>query len=93
MAISELRALSFNTGERSQGSRHVKAFKDSVKATGMLNETTLYLETMRFKLLQDVDVILRLAIKGKAPSPLPKPIPDINEVRLLYRLLKEEKQK
>jgi succinate dehydrogenase / fumarate reductase iron-sulfur subunit len=90
-AISELRALSFKFGDQSQGSRHVQAFKDSVKASGMLNETTLFLRTMGLRLIQDVDVILKMATKGKAPSPFPRPIPRINEVRSLYRIAKEAK--
>jgi succinate dehydrogenase / fumarate reductase iron-sulfur subunit len=92
-AISELRALSFSSGDASQGSRHVQAFKDSVKASGMLNETTLFLKTMRLKLLQDVDVILRMTTKGKAPSPFPRPVPRIKEVRSLYRVAKEAQEK
>ncbi len=92
-AISELRALSFESGDASQGSRHVQAFRDSVKAGGMLNEATLYLRTMRLKVVQDIDVILNMAIKGKAPSPLPRPIPRIKEVRTLYRLAEEERDK
>jgi succinate dehydrogenase / fumarate reductase iron-sulfur subunit len=92
-AISELRELSFRSRDASQGSRHVQAFTDSVKATGMLNEIMLYLRTMRLKLIQDADVILDMAIKGKAPSPLPRPIPRIDEVRAIYRLAKEAKNK
>lgn len=92
-AISELRELSFGSGDTSQGSRHVQAFKDSVKASGMLNEATLYLRTMRLRLIQDVDVILRMATKGKAPSPFPRSVPKINEIRSLYRIVKEAKEK
>lgn len=92
-AISELREMSFRSGDTSQGSRHVQAFKDSVKASGMLNEATLYLKTMRLKLIQDVDIILKMATKGKAPSPFLRPIPKINEVRSLYRIAKEAKEK
>jgi succinate dehydrogenase / fumarate reductase iron-sulfur subunit len=92
VAISELRELSFRSKDKSQGSRHVQAFKDSVKATGMLNETALFLKTMRLKLIQDADTILEMAIKGKAPSPFPRPIPRIDEVRSLYSATKEAKE-
>ena len=41
-AISTLRALSYNAGDKSQGARHVDAFKSSVRSSGMLNEASLY---------------------------------------------------
>lgn len=91
-AISELRALSYNTLDPSQGARHVSAFMDSVRGSGMLNESTLYLKTMRWNVLGDAGLILRMAAKGKAPPLFPRAIPRIEEVRLLYRLAKEMKQ-
>jgi len=92
-AISELRVLSFNSLDPSQGAHHVAAFMDSVKGTGMLNESMLYLRTMRWNVLRDAGLILKMAAKGKAPSPFPRAIPKISEVRSLYRLAKEMKQK
>jgi len=93
VAISALRALSFDIGDKSQGARHVAAFIDSVRSSGMLNEATLYLRTMRWNTLRDFDLILRMTVKGKAPSPFGRPIPKITEVRALYRLAHEVKQK
>jgi hypothetical protein len=61
-----------------------------VKSSGMLNEATLYLKTMRLNTLRDFDLILKMTMKGKAPSPFPKPVQKIDEVRALYRLAKEE---
>jgi len=92
-AISKLRVLSFNSLDPSQGARHVTAFMDSVKSKGMLNETILYLRTLRWNVLRDFDLVLRMAAKGKAPSPFPRAIPKIGEVHSLYRLAKEMKQK
>jgi len=92
-AISELRVLSFNSLDPSQGARHVDAFTDSVGRSGMLNESTLYLKTMRWNVLRDVGLILKMAAKGKAPSPFARAIPRMDEVRSLFRLAKETRQK
>lgn len=85
-AISALRVRSVNAEDKSQGARHVKIFSDSIKKMGMLNEATVYVKTMRLSSLKDIDVMLSMARRGKAPSPLRKPISKIEEVRLLYRL-------
>jgi len=92
-AISALRELSFSAGDSSQGARHVEAFLDSVKNSGMLNEATLYLKTMGLTTLQDFDLILKMMIKGKGAFPLRRPIPRIDEVQSLYRIAKEVKEK
>jgi succinate dehydrogenase / fumarate reductase iron-sulfur subunit len=91
-AISELRTLSYNTLDPSQGARHVGAFMDSVRGSGMLNESMLYLRTMRWNVVGDVGLILRIAAKGKAPPLFPRTIPRIEDVRSLYRQAKEMKQ-
>jgi len=90
-AISALRVRSVNIGDRSQGARHVKTFSDSIRKTGMLNEAIVYVKTMRFSSLRDVDLMLSMARKGKVPSPLRKPIPKIEEVQLLYKSRGERK--
>jgi len=92
-AISALRVLSYGSRDPSQGARHVEAFLDSVKRSGVLNEATLYLKTMRLATIRDLDIILRMAAKDKAPSPLRRAIPKIEEVRSLYHLAKEMKDK
>jgi len=92
-AISALRVLSFSAGDMSQGARHVDAFMESVKSSGMLNEATLYLKTMRWTTIRDFDLILKMTIKGKAPLPFTRPIPKIDEVRTLFRLAREVKEK
>jgi hypothetical protein len=92
-AISALRVLSFNAGDKSQGARHVDAFTNSVKSSGMLNEALLYLKTMRWTTLRDLSLILKMAVKGKAPLPFRQPIPKIDEVHSLFRLAKGEAEK
>lgn len=92
-AISALRVLSFNSLDPSQGARHVGAFKNSVESSGMLNEATLYLKTMRWNTLRDLGLVLKMATKGKAPSPFPRPIPKISEVRALFRVAKEMRER
>jgi succinate dehydrogenase / fumarate reductase iron-sulfur subunit len=91
-AISALRVRSVKAGNESQGGRHVKIFSDSIRKTGMLNEATVFLRTMRLSSLRDVDLMLLMARKGKAPSPRRRPIPKIEEVQLLYRLTQGEKK-
>jgi len=91
-AISELRTQSVAKGDSSQGARHVKVFMDSIYKTGALNEAALYLETLRLGVLKDLDLIVRLGLKGKAPSFFKKAIPQIDEVRLIYRLAGEGKR-
>jgi succinate dehydrogenase / fumarate reductase iron-sulfur subunit len=93
VAISTLRTLSFKAGDRSHGARHVDAFMNSVERTGMLNETALYLKTMRLAVVQDLGLILRMATKGKTPPLFPRTIPQIQDIRSLFRLVREMKQK
>jgi len=92
-AISALRILSFNAGDTNQGARHVRAFMNSVKGTGMLNEARLYLETMRWTMLRDLDLIVKMATRGKAPSLFVRPIPKIEEARSLFQLTRGARQK
>lgn len=91
-AISDLRVLSCRSLDPSQGARHVNALTKSVKSSGMLNEATLYLRTLRLTAIKDIDLMLKMAIKGKAPSPFKKPIQRIEEVRTLYDLAKGAKE-
>lgn len=88
-AISVLRVHSINIGDASQGARHVKVLSGSIKKSGMLNEAMLYLKTMRLNMLRDIKLMFQMAIKGKAPSLIRRPIPKIEEIRLLYRLTHE----
>ncbi len=92
-AISSLRVLSMKSLDLSQGARHVEAFTDSVRNTGMLNEATLYLKTMRSTTLRDLGLILKMTVRGKTPSLFKQPIPKIEEVRALFRLAKEAEKK
>jgi len=92
-AISVLRALSFKQGDESHGARHVNAFMNSIERTGMLNEATLYLRTMGWTTIRDFDLILKMAVKGKAPLPFPRPVPKIDEIRSIFRLAHEVKEK
>jgi len=93
VAISTLRTLSFGAGHKSQGARHVEVFMNSVERTGMLNEAALYLKTMGWATLRDLDLILRMAAKHKAPPLFPQPVPKIEEIRSVYRLVREVKPK
>jgi succinate dehydrogenase / fumarate reductase iron-sulfur subunit len=92
-AISELRILSLGLGDQSQGSRHVNVFMNSVRTTGMLNETALYLKTMRGAVLRDSGLILKMVTKGRAPPLFPRAIPKIDEVRSLFNLVEGRRGK
>jgi hypothetical protein len=66
---------------------------DSVRGSGMLNEASLYLRSMRLNTLRDLDLIVKMATKGKAPSPFKRAIPRVEEVHSLFRLIREAKGK
>jgi succinate dehydrogenase / fumarate reductase iron-sulfur subunit len=85
-AISDLRVLSCRSLDPSHGARHVNALINSIRGGGMLNEATLYLRTLRLSAIKDIDLVLKMAVRGKAPSLFRKPIPRIEEVRTLYGL-------
>jgi len=92
VAISALRALSFKAGDRSHGARHVDAFMTSIERTGMLNEASLYLRTMGWTTVRDLDLILKMIAKGKAPSPFLKPVPKIEEIRSIMQADRKRKE-
>jgi len=48
---------------------------------------------MRWNVVGDAGLILRMAAKGRTPPLLPRAIPRIEEVRSLYRLAEEMKHK
>jgi len=92
-AISALRALSFQARDKSHGARHVDAFLQSVEGNGMLNEAALYLKTTGWTTIRDLGLILKMAAKGKAPPPFPRPVPKIDEIRTIFQLTREVERK
>ncbi|QNB47890.1 4Fe-4S dicluster domain-containing protein [Thermanaerosceptrum fracticalcis] len=94
--ISGLRQESMNMGyTRNKGARHAYAFYDDVKNSGRLNEMTLPIKTEGFfNTLHRLPFALRLLKKGKInPLHIPKPVPGIEGVRKIYRLVRKGEAK
>ena len=78
---------------RSAGARHALAFFDDIRATGRLREATLPLRTRgMLGSLGMLPLAVRMALKGRTPPLLMKPIPGHDHVRDIYRRL-ENSQK
>ena len=77
----------------SNGARHAEAFVDSIKHAGWLNEVTLPIKSSGFsipELLRLAPVGLRMVLKRKMPSPIHRPIPNVEEVRRLFNRLERK---
>jgi len=74
--IMKLRGLSIEVGLKDNpGARHVMAFYKSLLESGMLNEVLLPLRTKGIKgILENLPVGVKMILKGKAHSPVMKPI-------------------
>jgi succinate dehydrogenase / fumarate reductase iron-sulfur subunit len=101
--IMQLREAAAEAGVRdSIGYRHGKAFADSVKVSGRLNEASVLPRSVGMfnapRLLEEIPGAVRLAMARKLPwkhsTPLHKPIPGYKSVRrLMNRARREKKQK
>ena len=85
--IMKLRGLSIEVGlKNNPGARHVMAFYKSLLESGMLNEVLLPLRTKGIRgVLENLPVGIKLILKGKAHSPVMKPIA---EHETLVRVMK-----
>jgi succinate dehydrogenase / fumarate reductase iron-sulfur subunit len=74
--IMKLRGLSIEIGMKDNpGARHVLAFYKSLLESGMLNEVLLPLRSKGIKgILENLPVGIKMILKGKAHSPIMKPI-------------------
>ncbi len=74
--IMKLRGLSIDIGlKNNPGARHVAAFYKSLLESGMLNEVLLPLRTKGIKgVLENLPMGIKMILKGKAHSPIMKPI-------------------
>jgi len=74
--IMKLRGLSIEVGlKNNPGARHVTAFYKSLFESGMLNEVLLPLRTKGIKgILENLPMGIKMILKGKAHSPILKPI-------------------
>ncbi len=86
--IIALRNRALKTGFTDElGAKHVLAFAETVEKSGKLNETTLPIKALwssPMELARRSLMSARMLLKGKLPSPLKKPIQDIEGVRKLF---------
>ncbi|MCU0306444.1 MAG: succinate dehydrogenase/fumarate reductase iron-sulfur subunit [Thermoleophilia bacterium] len=89
-AIEKLGSIAFQEGvTRDKGARHAKAFLISMRTGGKLNETLLVPYTDPIGAPLDTPFALQMLRKGKAPSPLPHKIKQLDEVKKLMKNVKE----
>ena len=90
-AIEKLGGVAFQEGVswRDPGARHAKAFLISMRTGGKLNETFLVPFTQPIKAQFDIPFALRMLSKGKAPSPIPHRVKNLDEVVKLVKNVKE----
>lgn len=88
-AIIRLRRMALNEGVNHHlGARHIDVFNRIVRHEGRLNETLMPLGMLLKKpvrLLKVIPLALKMLLKGKAPSPIQKPIPGIKKIRELFQ--------
>ncbi len=85
--IMKLRGISIEVGLKDNpGARHVEAFYKSLLESGTLNEVLLPLRTKGIKgIIENLPVGIKMLLKGKAHSPILKPI---KEHQSLVKLIK-----
>lgn len=92
-AIVKLRSLAIEAGiDNNPGARHATAFKSDLETWGVLNEPFMMLKTLGITgSLAQMGNALNLAKKGKIPNPLPfdHKVEKLNEVKAIYKELKE----
>ena len=73
------------------GPRHALVVGKTIKATGMLHETEVIQGTVgKFNFVGLIKVAplgIRMAIRGKLPSPFLKPVPKVDEIRTIFEAL------
>ncbi|HRC07918.1 MAG TPA: succinate dehydrogenase iron-sulfur subunit [Miltoncostaeales bacterium] len=90
-AIEKLGAIAFREGRsmKDAGARHAKAFLISMQTGGKLNETLLVPFTDPIKAQFDLPFALKMLQKGKAPSPFPHKVKNLDQVKKLMKNVKE----
>jgi heterodisulfide reductase subunit C2 len=89
--IGAIRTIAIREGAGGAGVRHVKAFGKDIYRFGKLNEMTLPLVTLRFKMAKMLPLALKMVLRGKLPPPLPKRTRGIGQVRRLFARFGKEK--
>ncbi|HUK93696.1 MAG TPA: succinate dehydrogenase/fumarate reductase iron-sulfur subunit [Gaiellaceae bacterium] len=92
-AIAKLGAESVKQGiDHDMGAKHAKWFVRSAESTGWLRETELVPKTQGIvEAIKQTGFALKLARRGKVPSPFPPHVAkDVKEARQLRELVKEQ---
>jgi succinate dehydrogenase / fumarate reductase iron-sulfur subunit len=77
------------------GARHSEAFAESVEHSGWLNEFTLLQKSIGWNLRELLKMIpggLRMAVRGKTPSPIHRPIPGVEQIKRIFQNLDSSKK-
>lgn len=92
-AIVKLRSLAIQAGvTNNEGARHAMAFKGDISTWGILNEPFMLLKTKGLMgSIGQLGNALNLAKQGKVPNPFPfeHKVDGLDEVRAIYKELKE----
>lgn len=87
-AIIRLRRAALDAGFVSAaGARHIIGFAQIVERDGRLNEAVMPLKVVGFSLRRLLNVVplgIRMALKGKVPSPVGHALPGIAQVRHIF---------
>ncbi|MDH7499151.1 MAG: 4Fe-4S dicluster domain-containing protein [candidate division NC10 bacterium] len=91
--LGAIRTIAIRKGvRRGPGPQHTRAFRRDILRFGKLNEATLPLVTLGYRMIKMVPLALRMLARGKLPSPLPKRTRKIEQVRALFDRFGEEPQ-
>jgi succinate dehydrogenase / fumarate reductase iron-sulfur subunit len=91
--IMDLRRISIEEDVSHDGTRHANAFARSILKSGKLNPTVLFLRTRGLGALRDLPFALNLFFRGKTVSPVRAAIPRIAEIKKLFKVAKEGKER
>jgi len=91
--VTAIQSIALKEGiEEGHGPRHVRAFEDSIKEGGKLNEAKVTVESLGMAgLISQGSLPLRMALKGKAPKYFKKPIEGIDDVRKILAFVGPQK--
>lgn len=91
--INAIRTIAIREGVKAGfGVRHTRAFGRDIWRFGKLNEATLPLATLGYRMLKMAPLALRMLLRGKLPPPLPKRTKNIQQVRALFDRFGEVKK-
>ncbi len=90
--IVDLRRMSAEEGVKHSGTRHANAFAESVRKSGKLNATVLFLKTKGLGSLAEMPFALKLFAKGKVVPPIRRAIPRIEEVKKIFEAARRGKE-